>query len=126
MAVRETQKQPVLASQGVVTANHPLASTAGINMLAAGGSVADAAIATIFASAVVEPQMVGCLGAGYIMHRDASGAVTVIDHYAEAPATATDTTQHSKPDFAPLLPSMGSMTSVASGFPNFRSPASSV
>jgi gamma-glutamyltranspeptidase/glutathione hydrolase len=89
MPKRNTYKQPVLASQGVVSANHPLASAAGATMLAYGGTVADAAVATIATLTVVEPMMVGPLGGGYIMSRNAAGEVMVIDNYATAPGRAT-------------------------------------
>ena len=86
-----TQKQPVFGSRAVVAANQPIASAAGIAMLAAGGNVADAAVATAFTCGVVEPQMVGPMGGGYVVFRDADGGVLVIDNYAEAASAATDT-----------------------------------
>ena len=91
MVVWPTEKQPVHASQAVVAANHPYAAAAGISMIAAGGNVADAAVAAIFACGVVEPQMVGPLGGGYIVFRDADGSELVIDNYAEAPGRASET-----------------------------------
>lgn len=85
-----TRKQPVIASQAVVSANHPMAAAAGLQMLSAGGTVADAAVATAFAASVVEPMMVGIFGAGYILVRDGeSGALRVIDNYSPAPSAAT-------------------------------------
>ena len=85
-----TRKQPVIASQAVVSANHPTAAAAGLQMLAAGGSVADAAVATVFAAAVVEPMMLGIFGAGYILVRNGqTGEFWVIDNYSPAPSAAT-------------------------------------
>ncbi len=67
-----------------------MAAAAGLQMFAAGGTVADAAVATAFAASVVEPMMVGIFGAGYILVRDGeSGAFRMIDNYSPAPSAAT-------------------------------------
>jgi gamma-glutamyltranspeptidase/glutathione hydrolase len=86
--VFETEKRPARGSRGMVVTNHPLASAAGAEMLAAGGNAVDAAVAALFALGVVEPMMVGCLGAGHALLRLAGGAHTVIDSYTTAPAAA--------------------------------------
>lgn len=84
-----TYKKPVFASQAVVSANHPMASAAGLLVLASGGTVADAAVATAFAASVVEPMMVGIFGAGYILARDGqTGKFLMIDNYSPAPSAA--------------------------------------
>ena len=85
----KTIKQSAVGSQGVVASNHPLGSTAGLEMLALGGNAIDAAIATLFALNVVEPMMVGIFGAGWMNIRLASGESIVIDNYAIAPQAAT-------------------------------------
>ena len=83
-------KQEAVASGGMVSANHPLASLAGVEMLARGGNAVDAAVATAFALTVVEPMMVGIFGAGFFVSYDAaSREVTTIDNYAVAPLAAT-------------------------------------
>ena len=84
-----TIKQPATASRGMVTSNHPLASLAGTEMLVKGGNAVDAAIATMFALAVVEPMMVTIFGAGFVNIRLADGTRTVIDNYVTVPGGAT-------------------------------------
>ncbi len=85
----EVQKQPATGSRGVVAANHPIGSAAGAQMFALGGNAIDAAVAALFALNVVEPQMVGLYGAGWINIRLADGTPVILDTYACAPAAAT-------------------------------------
>lgn len=73
----------------MVSANHPLGSAAGLEMLAMGGNAIDAAIAAIFALSVVEPMMVGPLGGGYINIAMADGTSNCVDNYTLAPGAAT-------------------------------------
>jgi gamma-glutamyltranspeptidase/glutathione hydrolase len=87
----ETHKKEVVASRGIVVANHPLASSAGVEMLAHGGNAFDAAVASLFALTVVEPMMVSMFGAGFFVFRDAkSGRIETLDNYAVSPKAATD------------------------------------
>ena len=80
------EKQPAHGTRGMVVTNHPLASAAGMEMLAAGGNAIDAAVAAQFALTVVEPMMVGLIG-GTTMHvRLAGGHHTIIDGMSAVPA----------------------------------------
>lgn len=85
-----TYKQEAVASRGMVTSNHPLASTAGVEALTHGGNAVDAAVATLSALSVVEPMMVSPFGAGFFMIRDGrTGDTVFIDDYATVPGSAT-------------------------------------
>lgn len=85
----QVQKQPATGSRGVVAANHPIGAAAGAQMFALGGNAIDAAVAALFALNVVEPQMVGLFGAGWINIRLADGTPVILDTYTCAPAAAT-------------------------------------
>jgi gamma-glutamyltranspeptidase / glutathione hydrolase len=80
------EKQPALGSRGMVVTNHPLASAAGAEMLAAGGNAVDAGIAALFALTVVEPMMVGLLGGGMTHLRLPDGRHEVLDGLSTVPA----------------------------------------
>ncbi|KAA2211858.1 gamma-glutamyltransferase [Teichococcus oryzae] len=82
------EKQPALASRGMVVTNHPVASSAGAEMLLSGGNAIDAAIAALFTLTVVEPMMVGPLGGGVAHIRLADGRHLVLDGLSTAPAAA--------------------------------------
>ena len=100
-----TDKQPATGSRGMVVTNHPLASAAGAEMLAAGGNAIDAAIAALFALTVVEPMMVGIVGGGTAHIRLADGShITVhLPSNAGAPAIGDPVAVAWSPDHVMLL-----------------------
>src|ERR1700737_3575294 len=94
------QKQPASGSRGMVVSNHPLASAAGAEMLAAGGNAIDAAIATLFALTGVEPMMVGIIGGGMAHIRLSDGSHRFIDGQSSVPLAVKPDTYRSKPGSA--------------------------
>ena len=76
------------ADQGIVSAADPRAAAAGVEILKAGGSATDAAIATMLALNVVEPQSSGIAGGSFWVSHAAGGAFTTIDARETAPAAA--------------------------------------
>lgn len=76
-------------SVGAVSAADPRAQEAGMAMLRRGGSATDAAIATMLALTVVEPQSSGIGGGGFMVRGGADGTVETFDGRETAPAGAT-------------------------------------
>ncbi len=76
--------------KGMVSAADPRAAEAGVQILRAGGSAADAAIATMLALSVVEPQSSGIGGGGFFVESGPGGRVFTIDGREKAPAAASE------------------------------------
>ena len=83
-------RRPSPAPVGVVSAADPRAAAAGVEILRAGGSATDAAIATMLALNVVEPQSSGIGGGSFWVRHAANGRLATIDARETAPAAATE------------------------------------
>ncbi len=86
----ESNRPVVMGRNGMVCAGHPLAAQAGMAVLQRGGNAVDAAIATAAALNVVEPNMSGIGGDGFIMiYNRQAGTIEVCNGTGAAPY-ATD------------------------------------
>lgn len=82
--------RPVLADKWMIVAANPYAAQAGADVLRAGGTAADAAIATQLVLGLVEPQSSGLGGGAFVVWYDAAtGALTTLDGRETAPLAAT-------------------------------------
>jgi len=91
-----TRKADVVTQKFAVAAANPLATQAGFEMLKAGGSAVDAAIAVQMVLGLVEPQSSGIGGGAFLLHSttiggpNASLQVQAFDGRETAPAAATE------------------------------------
>ena len=89
-AAAETSKQVSFAPHAMVAAANPLAVQAGVAVLKAGGSAADAAVAVQAVLGLVEPQSSGLGGGAFMVYYDAkTRTVASYDGRETAPAGAT-------------------------------------
>jgi gamma-glutamyltranspeptidase/glutathione hydrolase len=85
---QSTPTSPAVGASGMVSSAHPLATQAGLKILADGGNAFDVAVAVGAALDVVEPYMSGIGGYGAIVIYDAEkGETRVLDSGSRTPAT---------------------------------------
>lgn len=93
------QAQAAAPGRAAVATAHPLATDAGLEILAAGGNAFDASIAISAALAVVEPYGSGLGGGGFFLLREAGEPPTYrfLDAREQAPAAARDSLYRDDP-----------------------------
>src|SRR5215467_10816449 len=86
----KTGRPATLAPRGLVTSPHSLASAAGVDVLRAGGSAIDAALATSAVLSVLYPHMTSIGGdAFWLIHDARTGQVRYIDGGGRATSGGT-------------------------------------
>ena len=91
-ATASTPDTPAVGGNGMVSSAHPLATEAGLEVLADGGNAFDAAVAVAAALNVVEPMMSGAAGYGALVVYDAEkGQTRYLDAGSRFPASTDPT-----------------------------------
>ncbi|MBA4761186.1 gamma-glutamyltransferase family protein [Sphingomonas sp.] len=110
------------ATPGIfVSAAHPLAVEAGLDVLRRGGSAADAAVAVQVMLGLVEPQSSGVGGGGFLMYYDAATKrVSAWSGRERAPKAATPD-MLLQPDGAPIPRRQAMLSGRATGVPGVMS-----
>jgi gamma-glutamyltranspeptidase / glutathione hydrolase len=80
--------RPTRSQGGMVTSAHPLATQAGVDILARGGNAIDAAVATTLAISVVEPFSAGIGGGGFMVVK-MGDEIKTLDFRERAPQKAS-------------------------------------
>jgi gamma-glutamyltranspeptidase / glutathione hydrolase len=93
----QIDKSEAVGTGGMVTAMHPLAAEAGIEILRMGGNAVDAAIATAFAVGVVEPASSGVGGIAFMVYGPSDGEAICLDGSSVLP-------KNIRPDEFEVLP----------------------
>jgi gamma-glutamyltranspeptidase / glutathione hydrolase len=109
-----TTRPEISGTFGMVTSTHWLATAAGMKMLEAGGSAADAAVATGFVLNVVEPHLNGPLGDMPLLFQ-AAGAEEPVVICGQGTAPAGATIDHYRAEGLTRIPGSGMLATVVPG-----------
>lgn len=108
----EATRPVVVGTYGMVAANHPLASMAGMQVLMDGGNAVDAAVATAASLGVVEPYLSGAGGDGFMMiYWAATDEIRFLNFSGRAPQALS--AEH----FGSTIPSRGPLVALIPGAP---------
>lgn len=100
--LRRAPASTAVTAEEVATAADPLAASAGAELLRAGGSAADAALAMMVSLTVVEPQSSGIGGGGFLLWYDAGSRTTTSIDGRERAAQAAGPDRFVLPDGSPM------------------------
>ncbi|MFH2103049.1 MAG: gamma-glutamyltransferase family protein [Chloroflexota bacterium] len=90
MSTSINHRSPVMGTLGMVASSQPLATAAGLGILARGGNAVDAAVATAAALNVTEPTSTGIGGDMFALYYDSvTGNVSALNGSGRSPAALT-------------------------------------
>src|SRR5512146_2623604 len=107
--------RPAHAQHVMVTTVQKDATSAGLQVMRAGGNAVDAAVAVGFALAVTHPEAGNIGGGGFLLVRFAKGDVHFLDYREKAPAAATENMYLD--EHGNVIPNMSLVGYKASGVP---------